>query len=120
MVCKHCGAEIKAGEQICSYCDCKVEPEVQKFEQPNNNEGALPDDYFRTYYSDDNNSDSDDKINSGSVIMSLLIPIVGIVLGITSLCSGKRKAGLTYLALGGVSILSHYFSWFDDIAFYFF
>ena len=120
MICKHCGAEIQAGEQICSYCDCKVEPEVQQFEQLSKNEGALPEDYFRTTYYSDDNSNSDDKINPGLLTLSLFIPIAGIVLGISNLCSGKRKSGLIYLALGGVSILSHYFSWFDDIAFYFF
>lgn len=118
MICKHCGAEIQAGEQICSYCDCKVEPEVQQFEQPNKT--ALPEDYFRTAYSSDsNNSNSDDKINPGLLIMSLLIPIAGIVLGISHLSSGKKKAGIIYLALGGVSILSNYFSWFGNIAFHF-
>ncbi len=117
MICKHCGAEIQAGEQICSYCDCKAEPEIQQFEQPKTNEGSLPEDYFRTTYNSNSyNINSKDIINLGLIIISLLIPIAGIVLGLSNMSGGKRKAGIIYLILGGVALLLSFFSWFGNLS----
>ena len=41
-----------------------------------------------------------DAVNIGLMILSILIPIAGIILGIINLTKGKKKSGTSYLVAG--------------------
>ncbi|MBR4628513.1 MAG: hypothetical protein IKO47_12630 [Ruminococcus sp.] len=42
----------------------------------------------------------EDKVNVGLMILAVLIPIAGIIMGIVNLSKGKKKSGTAYLVAG--------------------
>lgn len=76
MYCKNCGQEIRNEAVICVHCGCSVEKKEPLTE---------------------------DKISAAIVILSLIIPLVGIIMGIVNFCKGKFRSGGIYLAIGIIS-----------------
>jgi len=47
-----------------------------------------------------NCGNNEDAVNVGLMILSILIPIAGVILGIINLTKGKKKSGTSYLVAG--------------------
>ena len=81
MFCKKCGASIDDEAVVCPKCGCKTENYEEKVtvkEEP-------------------------DKATGGMIVLSILLPIVGVIAGIVNLCKKKTKSGTTYLIVGIVA-----------------
>ena len=73
MFCSKCGQEIRDEAVVCVHCGCAVE----------NNRAA-----------------AEDKVSVGIIILTILIPIVGVIMGIVNLCRKLTRSGGIYLAVG--------------------
>ena len=71
MYCWNCGKEIDNKAVICVHCGVATDSGIK--EKPV------------------------DKIDNNLTVISVLIPIVGIILGIAKLCQDQKKAGEHYL-----------------------
>lgn len=76
MFCSKCGNEIMDEAVICPKCGCKT--------------GNLAE-------------NKDDSVSGGLMAVSILVPIIGVILGIIYLCQKKTKAGTAYLVAGVIS-----------------
>ena len=81
MFCKKCGAQINDEAVVCPKCGCRTD----NYEQPAAKKSEP------------------DKTSVGIVIASVLLPIVGVIMGIVNLCKKKTSSGLTYLITGIVA-----------------
>lgn len=93
MYCQKCGKEIDDEAVVCIHCGCATKNQMDQTA---------------------GNKDSDVRTSVGLVILSILFPIVGIILGVVyrqSYNETRRRAGKTYLvaALIPMGIL---FLWF--------
>lgn len=79
MYCSKCGFEINDEAIICPKCGCYTNNQLKE-------KDVL-----------------EDNISVGLVILSILIPIVGVILGIINLCSKKTKSGTAYMIIGVVA-----------------
>lgn len=50
-----------------------------------------------------NQSNIPDEVNPGLVVLSVIIPLAGIILGATNQSSGRKKSGKAYLLAGVIS-----------------
>lgn len=80
MFCKKCGKEIMDEAVVCVHCGCAVSPEGAK---------KLS-----------NQTDEDDKVSVAIIIFTVLLPIIGVVMGIVNLCKKKTRSGAIYLGVG--------------------
>ncbi len=89
MFCKKCGAEIMDDAVICVKC------------------GSPTDNFTNTKKKsyDLRLRDANEPANGGLIILSILIPIVGIIMGIVNLAKGKTRSGKAYLIAGIVSFV---------------
>lgn len=77
MFCKKCGKEIMDEAVVCIHCGCAVDNEqVKKLNEP------------------------EDSVNVGIIVGTVLIPLIGIIMGIVNLCKKKTKSGGIYLGVG--------------------
>ena len=76
MFCNKCGNEIPTDSTFCVKCGAKLETAqpIQNYSQP-----------------------IEEKINVGLVILSVMLPLVGIILGIVYLVNQNKRAGKAYL-----------------------
>lgn len=79
MYCKNCGKEIHDEAVMCVHC------------------GVPTDNMMKGKR---NNVDSASPANGGLIVLSVLIPLVGIILGIVNISQGKKHAGNVYLWTG--------------------
>lgn len=77
MFCKKCGKEINDEAVVCIHCGCAVDDSQAK-----------------------KLSDPEDKVNAGIIVGTVLIPLIGMILGIVNLCKKKTKSGGIYLGVG--------------------
>ena len=75
--CIKCGKEIDEEAIICIRCGCQTG-------KPTTQPGVM-------------NVDPNEPANGGFVFLSVLIPLVGIILGIVNISNGKKHAGKVYL-----------------------
>ena len=92
MVCPHCAASISENEERCPYCNSYIDHGWKKQNEPVQNE---PHRNFMGY----------DKTEPSLVILSLMIPIVGIILGIIQISGGRPKSGRCYLMVSAISFV---------------
>ena len=76
MYCNKCGKEIMDEAVVCIHCGCAVNGKKEQWVE--------------------------DKANAGLIILSVLIPLIGMILGIINLCNKKNSGGV-YL---GVALAS--------------
>ena len=129
MFCRTCGKEIIDEAVICPYCGCLTgvpqQPPVGQYGNqfvdknvsPYNNQyvdqNGTPvsfdrygnpnnpfNDRYGNYNIPQNMSSEPDEVNAGFVVLSVLIPLAGIILGATNMSSGKKKSGKAYLIAG--------------------
>lgn len=79
MYCKNCGKEIHDDAVMCVHCGVPT----GKSMKINSKEADLY-----------------EPANTGLVVLSVLIPLAGIILGIINISSGKKHAGKVYLWTG--------------------
>ncbi len=78
MFCKKCGREIHDEAVICPNCGCSTGNSASEF-------------------------NGEDTVNAGLMVASILVPLIGIILGIVNLCKKKTKSGTAYLIAGIVA-----------------
>ena len=83
MFCSKCGSEIMDEAVICPNCGCSTENFHQK---------------------------KDDKVSAIVVLLTIIVPLVGFIMGIIYLGQGKRAGG-TLIALSILMCLLYYFVW---------
>lgn len=88
MFCKSCGKEINDNAVVCPFCGCQTGVPQQPYAQQNVYQNQYP------------QQQGGDEINVGLVILSIFIPIVGIILGAVNISNGKKKSGKAYLTAG--------------------
>lgn len=93
MTCKHCGASISEDEVKCPYCDSYIDHgRANRY----NNGAPMPNRQgFRVQ--------GPDEPQALFIVISLLIPLFGIILGAVQISGGHPKSGRLYLILGGLS-----------------
>ena len=98
MFCSKCGKEIYDEAVVCPFCGCSTGKNVVS---------------SNVLYNEDN-------VSGGLVFATILIPLVGIIMGIVNLCRKKTVSGATYLITGIIVwiiymvFLSHFWNpfWF--------
>ena len=81
MICSNCGQEIADMAVVCPNCGTPTNAQ----NQPVFDAG-------------------EEKANVGLIILSVFVPIVGLILGIMEISKGNKKAGKTYLITVGIVI----------------
>lgn len=101
MFCKSCGKEINDQAVVCPYCGVQTGVAQQIPQQPTygvqQNYGAPQQNPYMNQYPQQNEVD---EVNVGLVVLSVLFPIVGIILGAVNSSNGKKKSGKAYLTAG--------------------
>lgn len=92
MFCKSCGKEINDQAVVCPYCGVQTGAVQIIPQQPN---------YGNQQPNAQNNAD---ETNVGLVIVSIIIPLVGIILGAVNISNGKKKSGKAYLLAGIIAV----------------
>lgn len=117
MFCRTCGKEIIDEAVICPYCGCLTgvpqQPPVGQYGNQYVDQNGNPvsfdrygnpnnpfNDRYGNYNIPQNMSSEPDEVNAGFVVLSVLIPLAGIILGATNMSSGKKKSGKAYLIAG--------------------
>lgn len=95
MTCKHCGASISENDVKCPYCDSYIDHGPAYYNNANNGYPSQNRQGFRL--------NGPDEPQALFIILSLLIPFWGIVLGVVNITGGHQKSGKVYLILGLVS-----------------
>lgn len=85
MFCSKCGKEVHDDAVVCTSCGCSIGKKEQVFDE----------------------SVGEDKASGGLIAVSILIPIVGVILGIVNLCKSKKKVRnniscCRYYCMGGL------------------
>ncbi len=83
MFCNKCGSEIPADSKFCVKCGTKSETEAQPAQN-------------YSYSTEEN-------VNVGLVILSVIIPLIGLILGIVNLSNKNKRAGKAYLIAALIS-----------------
>ena len=86
MICSKCGNEIPDNTAFCEKCGAETETSEQTL-QPEQSEAPV----------------TRDIIHAELMIISIFIPLVGIILGIVNLCYSKPRSGRAYLIAGCIS-----------------
>jgi hypothetical protein len=95
MTCKHCGASISENEEKCPYCDSYIDHPARNSSYnngyPQNRQG------FRVQ--------GPDEPQAMFIVISLMIPLLGIILGVINISGGHPKSGKLYIILGAASMI---------------
>ena len=98
MFCKSCGKEINDQAVVCPYCGNQTGNAQQIPQQP----------VYGAPQQNPNNMYQQpvpaDETNVGLVVLSVLFPIVGIILGAVNMSNGNKKSGKAYLMAGIIAI----------------
>lgn len=104
MFCSSCGKEINDQAVVCPYCGAQTANAQQIPQQPNynvqQNYGAPQQNPYMNQYPQQNQVD---ETNVGIVVLSVLFPIVGTILGAVNMSNGNKKSGKAYLMAGIIS-----------------
>ena len=98
MTCPHFGASLHESVQRCPYCDSFIEPEKDR-EEINQDPYAQKKEQLRKTFQ----MSGPDEPQAIFVVLSLIIPVLGFILGILHISGGKPKCGKVYLIVGAVA-----------------
>ena len=108
MFCQECGKEIADSSAFCAHCGARTAnsnnpiPQQPAPAQQGQYIPSYPQQYQHTI-------DPNEPVNIAIIIVCVLIPIVGIIMGCVYMSDGRKKAGKAYLIASlvtiGVSIL---------------
>ena len=130
MFCKYCGKEVEQNALICANCGGEVTPlasdgtipaDPPAPQQPMLPQQGAPNGYPppygyypppyppQPYYPPPRYVDPNAPANGGLIALSIIIPLVGIILGLVKISDGEKRAGKAYLIAGlvtmGINIL---------------
>ncbi|WP_294412352.1 hypothetical protein [Ruminococcus flavefaciens] len=94
MTCKHCGASISEHDVKCPYCDSYIDHGTAN-NSYNNGAPMQNRQGFRVQ--------GPDEPQPIFIVISLLIPLFGFIIGAVNISGGHPKSGRLYLILGAVS-----------------
>ena len=83
MFCRTCGKQIDNDSVYCRYCGCQTMFPVISAAKPEDCQEKIV-----------------DKTNGWIVLLSVLVPLAGIILGVKYQKKGRKKSGTTYLVVG--------------------
>lgn len=111
--CPDCGTENEAENNFCGECGAK-KPEreigtsagrvVSNQINPASNSRTVPD-QSSCDESDDVDDMPEDKLTTGNLILSILWPLGGVILGIYFFAKGRPKSGRTCLIIGIIGMI---------------
>lgn len=94
MICPHCGASVSENDVQCQYCNSYIDRKSSsQSSQGGNRQGARQP--FQVQ--------GPDKPQAIFIVVSLMIPLFGIILGVLNISGGHPKSGRTYLIMAAVS-----------------
>ena len=94
MICPHCGASVSETDIQCQYCNSYID----RKSSPQSSQGAGrqgPRQMFQVQ--------GPDKPQAIFIVVSLMIPLFGVILGVLNISGGHPKSGRTYLIMAAVS-----------------
>lgn len=100
MFCRNCGKQIDNDSIVCEFCGYKTGKTLQQNYE--NQQHSPYTDFTCPLPKVENYSAENDKVNVGLIILALLVPFAGIILGAVYMNQGKRKSGKVYLIIGFV------------------
>lgn len=100
MTCPHCGASVHESVQRCPYCDSFLEPEMKPESSSQNPNTQRQEQLRRTF-----RMNGPDEPQAMFIVLALLIPIFGFIIGAIHMSGGKPKCGKTYIILSAVSFV---------------
>ena len=94
MICPHCGASVSENDIQCQYCNSYIE---RKSSPDASQNGSRPNvrQLFQTQ--------GPDKPQAIFIVLSLMIPLFGVILGVLHISGGHPKSGRMYLIMAAVS-----------------
>lgn len=90
MNCPYCGTTLPSGSNICPNCGSALSTQETQQVQT-------------TFVQSKSDVDANEKASGGLIALSIIIPIVGIIMGIVFMATGKKHAGKVYLLAGLIS-----------------
>ena len=99
MFCKTCGNQIPDGSVNCPSCGAAQV--AQQYQQPAQQYQQPVQQYQQAQQPAQHVPQT--RINPGFMILSILVPAVGIIMGIINLCKKNTRPGRAYLIAGCVS-----------------
>ena len=106
MYCMTCGKAISDDSVFCTYCGCRTDAFIN-FSQQNSAAAAEQNEPDVSELRVDAKPEVPDKISAVKLILSILVPEVGIIFGVKSKNEGKMKSGKVYLIVGIVVLVLH-------------
>lgn len=97
MTCKHCGASISENDVKCPYCDSYIDHGTANNNMYNNGYPQPNRQSFRLQGAD--------EPQAIFIVVSLLIPLLGIILGVINITGGHPKSGKLYIILGAAAFI---------------
>lgn len=88
MYCNNCGKEISDEAVMCVHCGVATGRPIP---------GAATTNNYRA-------NDPDEPANTGFIILSVLIPLAGIIMGAMHLSDGRKRAGKAYLTAALITV----------------
>lgn len=110
MFCSHCGKEINDQAVVCPHCGVQTQnaqqipqqiPQQVNYGGQQNYGTPQQNQYMNQYPQQPVDAD---ETNVGIVVLSVLFPIVGIILGAMNMSNGKKKSGKAYLMAGIIAV----------------
>ena len=115
--CQNCGGKLEQGVKFCSNCGATIiqESEAPQVEETKIEESQVTEQEVEKPITQPATQISDEERNKLIILMvvSILIPIVGLVLAIIRYTENKRKAALHYLLCGlsGIAFGMGFWNW---------
>lgn len=106
MYCMTCGKAISDDSVFCTYCGCRTDVFINSPQQ-NSAAAAEQKEPDVSELRVDAKPEVPDKISAVKLILSILVPEVGIIFGVKSKNEGKMKSGKVYLIVGIVVLVLH-------------
>lgn len=101
MFCRECGKQIDNDSIVCEFCGYKTGKTLQQNYE--NQQHSPYTDFTCPLPKVENKAVEDDKVNVGLIILAVLVPFAGIILGAVFMNQGKRKSGKYYIIIGFVA-----------------
>ena len=111
MFCKYCGKEVDQNATICANCGGEVTPLASDGTIPTNKavpqqpvqpqQGQYIPPYPQQYQ---HIIDPNEPASVGIIIVCVLIPIIGIIMGCVYMSDGRKRAGKAYLTASLITI----------------
>lgn len=109
MKCTNCGSEIMTGSQFCQTCGAPAQPMQQSYQQPiqNGMQQGIYNQPYQQPYQQQNMGVSNEDAGWGLKILSLLIPLAGLILWLVKK-DKEPVAAKTCLIWAGIGVIVNF------------